>query len=74
MSEHWLVLGASSSIARAFVREVCRRGAAITLAGRDVADLEASAADARLRGATSARVLPCDAADAASRAATRYRK
>lgn len=69
MTEHWLILGASSSIARAFVREVARRGAAVTLAGRDMEDLEASASDARLRGAASARVLHCDAADAASRAA-----
>ena len=69
MTEHWLVLGASSAIARAFVREVSRRGAAVTLAGRDLADLEASAGDARLRGAESARALPCDAADPASRAA-----
>jgi len=69
MTEHWLILGASSSIARAFTREVGRRGAAITLAGRDAADLEANAADAQLRGATSARVLYCDAGEAVSRAA-----
>ena len=69
MTDHWLILGASSSIARAFTREVASRGAAITLAGRDAADLEATAADAQLRGAVSARVLLCDAADPASRAA-----
>ena len=67
MTEHWLVLGASSAIARAFVREVARRGAAVTLAGRDNGDLEAIASDARLRGASRAVVLHCDAADAASR-------
>lgn len=67
--EHWLVVGASSSIARAFVREAARRGAAVTLAGRDLDDLQASAADARLRGASQARVLRCDVADAASVAA-----
>ena len=65
-AEHWLVVGASSSIARAFVREAARRGAALTLAGRDLDDLQASAADARLRGAMQVRVLPCDVADAAS--------
>lgn len=69
MTEHWLILGASSSIARAFARETGGRGAALTLVGRDAADLEATAADAQLRGAASARVLPCDAGDAASRAA-----
>jgi NAD(P)-dependent dehydrogenase (short-subunit alcohol dehydrogenase family) len=45
MTEHWLVLGASSSIARAFAREVSRRGAAVTLVGRDAADLDATAGD-----------------------------
>ena len=69
MTEHWVVLGASSSIARAFVREAARRGAALTLVGRDAVDLDASAADAALRGATRARTLLCDAADPASRAA-----
>jgi short-subunit dehydrogenase len=69
MTPHWLVLGASSSMARAFAREVAARGGALTLAGRDLEDLRASAADARLRGAAQARALLCDAADAASRAA-----
>lgn len=69
MTEHWLILGASSSIARAFAREVGGRGAAVTLVGRDAADLEATAADAQLRGAASARALLCDATDPASRAA-----
>ena len=69
MIEHWIILGASSSIARAFAREVSRRGAALTLVGREAADLDATAADAQLRGAASARVLLCDAIDAASRAA-----
>ena len=69
MTEHWLVLGASSAIARAFIREVARRGAALTLAGRDLADMEAAAADARLRGASAARILACDAADPVSREA-----
>jgi short-subunit dehydrogenase len=69
VTEHWLIIGASSPIARAFVRIVARRGGAVTLAGRDLADLEASARDAELRGASQARVLRCDAADSASRAA-----
>jgi short-subunit dehydrogenase len=67
--DHWLVLGASSSMARAFVREAAMQGAAVTVAGRDMDDLHATAADARLRGASQARVLACDATDAASRAA-----
>lgn len=68
MVEHWLILGASSSIARAFVRVVAARGAAVTVAGRDLQDLESTATDARLRGANTARVLECDALDARSRA------
>ena len=69
MIEHWLVLGASSSMARAFTRAVAARGAALTLVGRDPDDMAASAADAQLRGAVSARVLICNATDSASRAA-----
>lgn len=69
MTDHWLVLGASSSIARAFVREVAAQGAAVSVVGRDLADLEATAHDAILRGASQARALPCDASDADSRAA-----
>jgi short-subunit dehydrogenase len=68
MREHWLVLGASSSIARAFVREAAGRGAVLTVAGRDLEDLRASAQDATLRGAADARAVACDATDAASRA------
>src|SRR5687768_6640899 len=68
MVEHWLILGASSSIARAFARLVASQGAAITVVGRDLADLEATAADAKLRGATLTRVIECDVVDAASRA------
>lgn len=69
MTEHWLILGASSSMARAVARQLAGRGAALTLVGRDADDMAATAADARLRGATSTRVLLCDAADPASRAA-----
>jgi short-subunit dehydrogenase len=68
MVDHWLILGATSSMARAFAREVATTGAIVSLAGRDLVDLEATAADTRLRGARDARVLACDATDAASRA------
>ncbi len=66
MAEHWLILGASSPIARAFVRAVAARGDAVTLAGRDLQELSESAGDARLRGATVARALQCEATDADS--------
>lgn len=69
MNEHWLIVGASSSIARAFAREAARRGAVITLAGRDLEDLKATAQDVKLRGAAESRTLSYDASDAASSAA-----
>ncbi|MBI3710653.1 MAG: short-chain dehydrogenase, partial [Proteobacteria bacterium] len=46
--EMWVVLGASSAIARAFARAAAA-GADIVLAGRDHADLEIGAADLRAR-------------------------
>lgn len=64
----WVVLGASSSIARAFAREAAQAGSALVLAGRDQADLQASAADIRLRSARSVEVLAFDAADTVSHA------
>ncbi len=57
----WLVLGASSAMARAFARALAERGAALLLAGRDHDDLERSAADARARGARSAEAASFDA-------------
>lgn len=65
----WLVLGASSSIARAFIRLAAAEGAALILAGRDLADMERSAADALVHGAASAEVRVFDAADPAGHAA-----
>jgi len=68
VNEHWLIFGASSAMARAFAREAAARGAVVTLAGRDQDALAETAADLGLRGASSTRVLACDAADPASRA------
>ena len=45
----WVVLGASSSVARAFARQAAAEGSDIVLAGRDRADLERTAADIRVR-------------------------
>lgn len=57
----WLVLGASSPIARAFAREAAAKGARVLLAGRDLEDLEATAADLRIRHRAPAQVIPFDA-------------
>ncbi len=65
---HWLILGASSSVARAFARQVAAEGAAVTLAGRDRADMEATAADIAVRFGTDTSVLVLDAASRDSRA------
>ena len=64
----WLVLGGSSRVARAFALAAADGGSAIILAGRDTRDLQASAADIRLRSGRSAEVLAFDACDGASHA------
>ncbi|MEZ5645317.1 MAG: SDR family NAD(P)-dependent oxidoreductase [Burkholderiaceae bacterium] len=69
MTEHWLIIGASSAIARACARELAGAGACLTLAGRDIDDLESLAADARIRGAAAARAIRCDVSDPVSRGA-----
>jgi len=65
MTENWLILGATSSMAKAFARAVSVDGARVFLAGRDMVDLEASAEDCRLRGALGAEALAFDARDIA---------
>ena len=65
----WLVLGASSSIARAFTRLMASEGAELILAGRDMEDMKRTAADARLRGASSVELRHFDALDRASHVA-----
>ncbi|HYD31890.1 MAG TPA: SDR family NAD(P)-dependent oxidoreductase [Azospirillaceae bacterium] len=59
----WLVVGGSSSVARAFALEAAAGGSGVILAGRDRDDLEATAADVRLRTGQPATVLDLDAAD-----------
>jgi short-subunit dehydrogenase len=61
MNRTWVILGATSSMARAFARAVAEDGAGVLLAGRDSADLAALAGDCRLRGARMAEVLAFDA-------------
>lgn len=64
----WLILGASSSVARAFARLVAAQGCGVLLAGRDLDDIGRTAADLRLRGPAEVAVLPFDAADYAGHA------
>src|SRR5262249_57533338 len=66
--ETWLVLGASSPIARAIARRVAERGQDVLLAGRDCEDLARIAEDLAVRGACRVEVLTFDAADPESHA------
>lgn len=61
MSDTWIILGATSAMARAFARAVADRGDAVFLAGRDMDDLSHAAADLVLRGARLAEALAFDA-------------
>ncbi|PRY25094.1 short-subunit dehydrogenase [Aliiruegeria haliotis] len=61
--ETWLIVGATSSMARALARELAERGAAVIVCGRDMVDLDATAADCRLRGAPFAEAMRFDARD-----------
>lgn len=65
----WLVLGASSSVGRAFARLAAHQGADIVLAGRDTDDLNRTAADVALRTGASVEVMSFDAVDFDSHAA-----
>ena len=49
MSKAVLILGASSSIARATAQELANKGFSLYLAGRDLLDLERIARDLRIR-------------------------
>jgi short-subunit dehydrogenase len=66
--ETWLILGASSALARALAREAASRRAAIILAGRDTDDLARTANDIRIEYDVSVSSIPFDARDFASHA------
>lgn len=66
MDQTWIILGASSSIAKAFIRSLAEDGAALILAGRRMEDLAATAADAAARGAVAATPVLFDARDPAT--------
>ncbi len=66
MTDTWIILGASSTIAKAFTRSVAEQGARVILAGRRMDDLAAIAADATARGAPEATPVMFDARDPAT--------
>jgi short-subunit dehydrogenase len=66
MMNTWIILGATSSMARAFARKLAERGHTVIVAGRDLDDLKALAADLNARGAAEATAMRFDARDPAS--------
>jgi len=66
MTETWLILGASSAIARAFARAAVAAGDDVVLAGRDRADLELTAGDLAIRSQRKVEVIDFDALDLSS--------
>lgn len=73
LAETWLVLGASSAIARAFARVAAAEGADIILAGRDRDDLDLTASDIAIRTRRRVVVFDFDATDFESHAALMQR-
>ncbi len=57
----WIILGATSAIARAFARQCAEQGASLLLLGRDMPELKRIAADCRVRGALDAEAMAFDA-------------
>lgn len=66
MDKTWIILGATSAMARATARQLAATGAGLLLAGRDAGELALIAADCRLRGARFAETVAFDARNAAS--------
>jgi short-subunit dehydrogenase len=60
-SSTWLVLGASSAIGRAIAEAAARRGSDVILAGRNLDELERTAAHIRITSGRKASTAPFDA-------------
>lgn len=60
----WIILGATSSMARALARQVAEQGHRVFVAGRDMDDLKALATDLSARGAEATEAVKFDATDA----------
>jgi len=69
LDDAWVIFGASSGIARAFMRIAAQHGKPLVLAGRDVEDLAIDGRDLVLRGSPAVRTLTFDADAPASFAA-----
>lgn len=60
-SPAWIILGASSAMARAYAHRVASAGHPVILAGRDTPDLDITAADLRVRYRALVQVVAFDA-------------
>ena len=69
MNAVWLVLGATSAIAREFARAAAEGGADVLLAARDIADATDTASDIAIRTGRRCEALAFDATDAGAQAA-----
>jgi short-subunit dehydrogenase len=69
----WLILGASSALARAFARRAAHADARLLLAGRDPADLADCAADLRTRFQADVDIIAFDATASAGHEAVAAR-
>jgi short-subunit dehydrogenase len=63
MTDTWIILGATSSMARAFARQVAENGSGVLVAGRDTDDLAAIAMDCQTRSGAMAEVVAWNARD-----------
>jgi short-subunit dehydrogenase len=62
----WIILGATSSMARALARKCAENGDRVIVAGRDMDDLKSLATDLEARGAEMGEAVKFDATDAKS--------
>lgn len=69
MQKTWIILGATSSMARAMARQLADQGAGLVLCGRDLDDVKVTAVDCEARGALFADAMAFDARDRAGFAA-----
>ena len=66
MTQTWIILGATSSMARAYAREMAEAGATLVLAGRDMDEMKRMLPDLEARGAEDASAMKFDARDPAT--------
>lgn len=66
MKNTWIILGATSGMARAFARQQAEAGDALVLCARNTDEAKALAADCSARGAADVATFPIDIRDATS--------